>query len=77
MSKREFGFLIIGVGLGLLLSEAVTLEVMLSLRDGSKLTAFGFDKVVFIIPVILLVIGVILVAYRSKAERLSARELTK
>ncbi len=69
MNRREVGFLVIGVGFGLLLSLAVVLEVMLSLRDGSRLTGFAFDKIVFLIPAVLLLLGVILLAYRTKSER--------
>jgi len=69
MNRREVGFLIVGVGLGLLLSLAVVLEVMISLSDGSRLSGYGFDKVVFLVPAVLLVSGVILVAYRNKSER--------
>jgi hypothetical protein len=69
VNRRDVGFLIIGVGLGLLLSLAVVLEVMLSLRDGSSLSGYAFDKIAFLIPTVLLVLGVILLAYRKKSER--------
>ncbi len=69
MNRREIGFLIIGVGFGLLLSLAVVLEVMLSLRDGTRLTGYAFDKVVFFIPAVLLLLGVILLAYQTRSER--------
>ena len=69
MNRRDTGFLLIGIGLGLLLSLAVLLEVMLSLRDGSHLTSFAFDKVIFLLPAVLLLVGVVLIAYRTKSER--------
>jgi hypothetical protein len=70
VTRREIGILIIGIGLGLLLSLAVVLEVMLSLREpGTRLSDFAFDKVAFLIPGVLLLVGVILLAYRKKSER--------
>jgi hypothetical protein len=68
MTRREFGLLIIGIGLGLLLSLAVTLEVMLSLRNGSTLSGFWIDKIILIVPLVLLIVGLILTVYRKKSE---------
>jgi hypothetical protein len=70
MTRREVGFLITGIGLGLLLSIAVTLEVMLSLRDGSRLSGFCIDKVILLVPLALLILGLILTVYRKKSERM-------
>jgi hypothetical protein len=70
MTRREVGLLITGIGLGLLLSLAVTLEVMLSLRNGSALTGFGIDKVILIFPIVLLIVGLILAVYRKKTDRI-------
>jgi hypothetical protein len=70
MTRREVGFLITGIGLGLLLSIAVTLEVMLSLRDGSRLSGFWIDKVILLVPLALLILGLILTVYRKKSERM-------
>jgi hypothetical protein len=69
VTRREIGIFIIGIGLGLLLSLAVVLEVMLSLRDGSRLSNYAVDKIAFLIPGVLLLTGVILLAYRKKSER--------
>jgi H+/Cl- antiporter ClcA len=70
VTRREIGILIIGIGLGLLLSLAVVLEVMLSLREpGSSLSSYYFDKIAFLIPIVLLLLGIILLAYRKKSER--------
>jgi hypothetical protein len=71
MTRREIGLLITGIGLGLLLSLAVTLEVMLSLRNGSTLSGFSFDKIILIFPVALLIIGLILAVYRKNSDRIS------
>ncbi|HWG19383.1 MAG TPA: hypothetical protein VG225_02565 [Terracidiphilus sp.] len=70
VTRREVGFLIIGIGLGLLLSLAVVLEIMLSLREpGTSISNFGFDKVILLVPSALLLVGLILLAYRKKSER--------
>jgi len=69
MTRREVGFLITGIGLGLLFSLAVTLEVMLTLRNGSTLSSFSIDKVILIFPIALLIVGLVLAVYRKKSER--------
>jgi hypothetical protein len=69
MTRREVGFLITGIGLGLLFSLAVTLEVMLTLRNGSTLSAFSVDKIILIFPIALLIVGLVLAVYRKKSER--------
>ena len=69
MTRREVGFLITGIGLGLLFSLAVTLEVMLTLRNGSTLSAFSIDKIILIFPIALLIVGLVLAVYRKKSER--------
>ncbi len=69
MTKRELGIFLIGIGLGLLLSLAVILEVMLSLREGSSLSSYGFDRVAFILPALLLLTGTILLATARRSER--------
>jgi hypothetical protein len=71
VTRREVGIFIIGIGLGLLLSLAVVLEVMLSLRDGTRSSGYAFDKIVFLLPAVLLLAGVILFAYRRKYDRTS------
>ncbi|MGO4213318.1 hypothetical protein AB4Y89_02015 [Terriglobus sp. 2YAB30_2] len=57
--------------MGLLFSLAVTLEVMLTLRNGSTLSAFSIDKVILIFPIALLIVGLAVVVYRKKSERIS------
>jgi hypothetical protein len=69
MTGREAGFLKTGIGLGLLFSLAVTLEVMLTLRNGSTLSAFSVDKIILIFPIALLIVGLVLAVYRKKSER--------
>jgi len=64
-------FILIGLGLGLLLSLAVALEIFVSLQRNNAITSYGFDKVVLIIPILLLLTGIVLLAYRTKPERSS------
>ena len=71
MARREIAFLLIGLGLGLLLSVAVVLEIFVSLYHNGAVSSYGFDKVVLIIPILLLVAGIVLLAYRTKSERTS------
>lgn len=70
MTRREVAFLIIGIGLGLLLFMAATLEILLSLHEpGSHISSFHLDKIALLMPTIVLVVGVALLAYRKKSER--------
>ncbi len=71
MTRREIAFLLIGLGLGLLLSLAVVMEVFVSLYHNGVISSYGFDKVVLVIPVLLLLIGTVLLAYRKRSERIS------
>jgi len=71
MARREIAFLLIGLGLGLLLSLAVVLEIFVSLSRNQAISSYGFDKFVLIIPMLLLLAGIILLAYRTKSERTS------
>jgi hypothetical protein len=71
MARREIAFLLIGLGLGLLLSLAVVLEIFVSLYRNGAISRYGFDKFVLIIPILMLLTGIILLAYRTKSERTS------
>jgi hypothetical protein len=69
MTRREIAFLLIGLGLGLLLSVAVVLEVLISLQRGSIITGYGIDKIAVLIPILFLVSGIILLGYRKRAHQ--------
>jgi hypothetical protein len=71
MARREIAFLLIGLGLGLLLSLAVVLEIFTSLYHNQAISSYGFDKFVLIIPILPLLAGITLLAYRTKSERTS------
>lgn len=69
MTRREIAFLLIGSGLGLLLSVAVVLEILITLQRGSTISGYGIDKIAVLIPALLLASGTILLGYRTRDER--------
>ena len=69
MTKREIGFLLIGLGFGLLLAMAAVLEVLFSLYRSELITSYGWDKVIVLVPILLLVIGLVLLLYRPRSAR--------
>jgi len=69
MTRREIAFLLLGLGLGLLLSLAVVLEIFVSLQRSNAIASYGFDKFVLLVPILPLLAGILLLAYRSKPER--------
>lgn len=71
MTKRETGFLLIGLGFGLMLAIAAILEVLLSLSRTAFITAYSWDKACVLIPVLLLAMGLVLVLRRPRGERTS------
>jgi hypothetical protein len=64
MTKREVGFLLIGLGFGLMFAIAVIFEVLLSLSQNASITSYGADKVLLVAPVLLFVIGGFLVVQK-------------
>jgi hypothetical protein len=66
MTKREIAFLLIGLGFGLLLSVAVTLEVFISLQRNSTIGGFYVEEIAVVAPILLLVAGIILLGYRTR-----------
>ena len=66
MTKREAGFLIIGLGFGLLLSLAAILEFLLSLYKSALITGYSWDKIFLLAPILLLAIGLVLILRRSR-----------
>jgi hypothetical protein len=66
VTKREIGFLLIGLGFGLMLSIAAIVEVLLSLYRSAFITSYSWDKVALVVPVLLLVIGMVFVLKPQK-----------
>ena len=71
MTKRETGFLLIGLGFGLRFAIAAIVEVLLSLYRSAFITAYSWDMVILLVPVLLLVIGGVLVLRGPKSNRTS------
>ncbi len=66
MTRREVAFLLIGLGFGLLMSLAVTLEIFISLQRSSDISAYWIDKVALILSIALLLAGIILLGFRKR-----------
>ena len=66
MTKREIGFLLIGLGFGLLLAVAGILEILLSLYQTAFIAAYGWHKVAVVVPALLLAGGLVLVLHRQQ-----------
>jgi len=71
VTKREAGFLLIGLGFGLMFAIAAIVEVLLSLYRSAFLTAYSWDKFLLLVPILLLVVGGALVLYTNKGDRTS------
>jgi hypothetical protein len=50
LTKRETAFLLIGLGFGLLVAEAVILEVLMSLYRMKLIVAYAWDWVILVVP---------------------------
>jgi hypothetical protein len=71
VTKREAGFLLIGLGFGLMFAIAAIVEVLLSLYRSAFLTAYSWDKILLLVPILLLLVGGALVLYTNKGDRTS------
>ena len=67
LTKREIGFLLIGLGFGLMLAIAAIVEILLSLYRSAFISAYSWDKVPVLVPVLLLIVGGFLVLRRPKS----------
>jgi hypothetical protein len=68
VANREIGFLLIGLGFGLMLAIAAIVEILLSLYRSAFISAYSWDKVAALIPLLLLTVGGFLVLRRPKTE---------
>jgi hypothetical protein len=66
MSRKEIAFLVIGVGLGLFSSLAIELQILISIIGRDRFAGISFGRIVVLIPAVLLISGVIMLAYRKK-----------
>ena len=69
MSKRKIGFLLIGLGLGLLLAIAGILDVLLSLYRSAFISGYSWDKWIVAVPLLLLIIGLVFLVYGTSTGR--------
>jgi uncharacterized membrane protein len=69
MTKREVGYLLVGLGFGLLVSLAAILEILLSLYKSAFISGYSWDKVFLIAPTLLLAIGLVLILRRSRSRQ--------
>jgi hypothetical protein len=58
----------IGFSVGLMLSIAATLEILLSLHRSALIVAYSWDKVMLLFPFLLLMTGLFLLLYRGKTK---------
>lgn len=65
---REIGFLLIGLGFGLLLALVAILEVLLSLYRSAFIVEYGWDQVFVLVPVVPLITGLALVLRRPEPQ---------
>jgi hypothetical protein len=68
MTRREVGFLLVGLGFGLMLALAAILEVLLSLYRTGFVGSYSWKKTFVVVPVLLLGAGVALIAHRPRAR---------
>jgi hypothetical protein len=66
VTRREIGFLVIGLGSGLLLAVFAILAVLRSLSRNAFIISYGWDKAILIVPLGLIVLGAVLILYKTK-----------
>lgn len=69
MTKRDTGFLLIGLGIGLTLALLVINEVFKSLIGGARLESYSIDRAMIVIPALLLLAGVVLLLWKPRRQR--------
>lgn len=71
MTRREVAFTLIGLGLGLLLSLAVVLEILVSLRSSAStffIVGSGLPIVALVLPILLLLAGIVILARKPDGQ---------
>jgi len=66
MTKREIGFLLIGLGIGLLLSIAVTVDILATLHRVGDIVAYSWERGILAVPILLVLVGFVLIVYRRR-----------
>ena len=68
VTKRETGFLLIGLGIGLTLALLAINEVFKSLIGGARNDTYSFDRVLIAIPSLLLIAGATLLLWKPRSK---------
>jgi hypothetical protein len=70
MTRREAGFLLVGLGTGLILAVAVVIEFLLSIH-GMFVVGFRLrpESVALAIPFLLIALGLILMRHRKNGQQ--------
>lgn len=69
MTKREIGFLLIGLGIGLTLTFVATVAILASLKRRDLINTYSWDHATVAIPIVLVTVGVILLIPFGKRRR--------
>ena len=69
VTRRETGFLVIGLGFGLIFALLVVNEIFKSLNGGARISSYTIDSVLIVIPSSLLLSGVTLLLWKPKCTR--------
>jgi hypothetical protein len=72
VTRRELGFLVIGLGIGLLFAVFATVSILRSLNERVFIISYGWDKAMLTVPLLLLTIGMLLVLYKRKSMKTNA-----
>ena len=68
MTRREVALLLIGLSVGLMFSVAATVEILLSLYRSAFIAGYSWDKVMLLLPFLLLLVSLFLLLYRGKSK---------
>jgi hypothetical protein len=68
VTRRETGFLLIGIGIGLMFAIAAAVEILASLTRRAFITGYTWDKIILTIPFLLLIAGVVLLILSVKSK---------
>ena len=71
MTKRDTGFLLIGLGIGLTFATFAIDQIFKSLVGGAQLNSYTIERVVFLIPSLLLLAGAILLLWKPRRNQRS------